>query len=227
MRQQVAIASGGFALLMVALLSVAFGGRPVLETLISVSTGSSTGAVLLAAVSTIAFALGFIIVTFNLHWLLDDALFGADREARRHITSYLRAEVRKTLGATANPSDGALMGLFYEFVDRDDGSWPILRSFAFGRWTPYHVAVNWLGLSVAGIALALLSAPVRGALDWYNIGPLSFFVLALALAYWLSQSSLRPGFVSTVALPELVKMTRDLRKEFDSIVRGRFGTTAP
>ena len=224
MKQQIAIASGGYALVIIALLAIAFGGPPVLRTLVSLSTGSSSGAVLLGAVTTLALAVGFVIATFDLHITVDHALFHADAAVRTVITDYLQAAVRRTLGKATTATPWDLMGLFYEFANRSDGSWPMLRNVAFYRWTPYHVAMNWLALSIGGAIVVLFSFPYRMASDWYNIGPLAFFATAIVLTFWLSQYRIRPRFVASVALPELVKMTKDQKAQFEEIVRARFAT---
>jgi hypothetical protein len=221
MRQQIAVASGGYAVITFGLLAVAFGGKPVFETLVSLSTGSSSGAILFATLSAVSFALGYSIVTFDLHGVLDRHVFGARRAIDTAISHYIQKEVDRTLGSPKIIEQSELMGVFYEFANRSDGSWPILRSVALDGWTPYHISLNWFGLSVGGLVLSLVSIAVRGVADWYDLLPIVFFLLLIGLTLWLSQRQLRPTFES-LALPELIKMTKDERANFDKIVKARF-----
>jgi len=222
MRQKVALATGGFAILIVVLVALAFGGRPVWDALVSLSTGSSSGATAAASLSGIALAIGYILVTFDIQGVVDRRLFHAVTAVNEGIVDRLRSEVKRFL-PDAQPTARDLMGLFYEFANRDDGSWPMLRGIAFDRWTPYHSAMNCFVVACSGLVLSVTSIWYRGVFDIYNGVPLLFTLSAALLSVYLSQRVLRPKLLTGVAEPEIVKMTRDLSTEFEKLATARFG----
>jgi cytochrome bd-type quinol oxidase subunit 2 len=226
-RQQLMAASGGYAILVVAAVAVALGAAPVWTTLVSITTGASSAAILLGFVSTAALAIGYLFVAFRLHAYVDRAFFHAAGSAHRKIVSRLEVEVGQILGGTAKPSNDGLTNLFYEFVDRPDGTWPALKGQAADKWTPYQVAMDMIALSLFGVVGVALSFLTRNRIDLYNLAPLAALLLVLLLAYAISQFSIRPYLFRDVAEPQLTKMTRDCRPEFERLVKARFGAAPP
>lgn len=224
MKREIMLASGLYLLIVILASLVSWYGKPFLDTLVGAFSANVSSILSVALITGTSLALGYVLVFVNLHNLFDRVTFGARKAVGSYIVSRIREAATQTLRRDVTASDDELSDVFYSFVDRQDSEWTVLRNLSFGIWAPYHIAMNWIAMGLAGTAISLTSIWARGVIDCYSVIPALFFLVTIALSFVVSQLQVRPKFIRTIAEPQLTKMLKDKRAEFDKIVRARFGS---
>lgn len=223
MKKRIAVASGVYLLIALLAVLVSSYGKPFVDQILSVVALNSSALLSASLIIASSAALGYFLVFLNIHNLIDRVTFRTRRAVDKHIVTTITAEAAKTLGTPVAITDQDAMRVFYSFANKPDGEWPVLRKYAFSLWQPYHIAMNWLGLSAVGLFFAAL-AGIRRELDYYSGIPVALFSAVLLLSILVSQFQLRPKLLASVPDSQLTKIVKDVRAEFDQLVRARFGS---
>jgi hypothetical protein len=228
MNREIVISGGGYAVVLITMIVLAFGGEPVSRIVVNASSGSFLATLFVALVTAIAFGLGYILVVFNIHYSIDRAVraFRTKRRVDAQIVQTLLNEAPPGLKERVegmNPEERVrreLMYVFYEFTDRPDDTWPVLRGTWASHWTPYCVFMIWFGLSCVGILSGVVALAIRG-LDWFSGVLLVFSFATFILSFWAARRD-RNGFVIKVTAPQLIKITKDNSEAFHRMLNRRF-----
>lgn len=138
----------------------------------------------------------FVLVRLGIHNIVDRLIFrarpGIDKEIRSSISRPCQS-FGCGIWQTKDQATGALMRIFYRFVNPDQGKVSaVLYSQAFDHWTDYYVGLyaataGGLGAPAALLLIFLLD----GASRWQSHAGFIWLLLILAVGLVLSQVTAR------------------------------------
>ena len=180
-----------------------------------------------SSLSGVSFAIGYFIKYLGIHNLLDKLVFKFRREIGRYICGRLRDYFYVKFpdsGACRQPKDPELMKVFYEFINKQQDSWLILRALFFSYILKYGLSMNLIVFSILGIAFKLYLdlTHFRNDLGIWIYVPYVFFVIVAIFAYLISQFKVRREIKNTITSAQLDKIIFDSNEDLNNMLRNRF-----
>jgi hypothetical protein len=116
------------------------------------------------------------------------------------------------------------MKVFYEFINKQQDSWLILRALFFSYILKYGLSMNLIVFSILGIAFKLYLdlTHFRNDLGIWIYVPYVFFVIVAIFAYLISQFKVRREIKNTITSAQLDKIIFDSNEDLNNMLRNRF-----